>query len=154
MRGRWSLLALVAVLMVCAAFAQTSQGHAMLRDAGLYKMPATYTELAFTNSGDLPVAPTAKEKIPVSFSIHNVSGSSSAYRWSIAVTGNGKAQGKTAGTVGVPAQGKATVTKTVTAACGNAPRLDVVVRLASPAESIDFWVTCPAGIPTATATKG
>jgi hypothetical protein len=154
MRGRWSLLALVALVVICAGAAQTSQGHALLRDAGLYKVPATYTELAFTNSDGLPDAPTAKGQVPVSFSVHNVSGSSSAYQWSIAVTREGKSQVKATGTLGVPAQSTATVTKTVTAACGTAPNLQVVIRLASPAESIDFWVTCPAGTPTATATKG
>jgi hypothetical protein len=150
-RGRWSLLALVALVVVCAGFAQTSPGHALLRDAGLYTVPASYAELAFTNSGDLPDAPTAKGQVPVSFSVHNVSGSSAAYRWSIAVTRAGKSQVKAAGTVGVPAQGTATVTKTVTAACGTAPSLQVAVRLASPAESIDFSVTCPAGTPTTNA---
>jgi hypothetical protein len=154
MRGRWSLLALVVLVVICAGLAQTGKGHALLADAGLYKVPATYTELAFTNSGALPDAPTAKGRVPVSFSLHNVSGSASAYQWSIAVTGNGKNQVKATGTVSVPAQGTATVAKTVTVACGNAPSLQVVVRLASPAESIDFSVTCPAGIPTATATKG
>jgi hypothetical protein len=153
MRGRWSLFALIALVVICAGGAQTSQGHALLRDAGLYKVPASYTELAFTNSDALPDAPTAKGQVPVSFSIHNVSGSSSAYQWSIAVVRAGKSQVKATGTVGVPVQGTATVSKTVTEACGTAPNLEVVVRLASPAESIDFFVTCPDGIPTATATK-
>jgi hypothetical protein len=151
MRGRWGLLSLVVLVAICAGLAQTSKGHALLGDAGLYKVPASYTELAFTDSGDLPDAPTAKGQVPVSFSVHNVSGSSSAYRWSIAVTREGKSQVKATGTIGVPAQGRATVAKSVTVACGTAPSLQVAVRLASPAESIDFLVTCPAGIPTATA---
>lgn len=148
-RGRWSLLSLVALVVICAGLAQTSRGHALLRDAGLYKVPTSYTELAFTNSDALPDAPTAKGQVPVSFSVHNVSGSSSTYQWSIAVTRDGKSQVKATGTVGVPAQGRATVTKSVTAECGTAPSLQVAVRLASPAESIDFWVSCPSGTPTA-----
>ena len=131
--------------------AQTSQGHALLSDAGLYKAPTGYAELAFTDSGALPDTLTsakgakgqAKGQVPVSFSVHNVSGSSSAYQWSIAITASGKSQVKATGTLGVPAQGTATATKSVTVACGKAPSLQVTVRLASPAESIDFWVSCP-----------
>lgn len=160
MRGRWSLLLLVALVVICAGLAQTSRGHALLGDAGLYKVPASYTELAFTDSGALPdtltsakgVEGQAKGQIPVSFSVHNVSGSSRAYQWSITVTG-GKSQVKAAGTVGVPAQGKATVTKSVTVACGTGPSLRVAVRLASPAESIDFLVSCP-GSTSAAKAKG
>jgi hypothetical protein len=150
-RGRWSLLSIVALVAICAGLAQTSRGHALLSDAGLYKVPASYAELAFTDSGALPDSLTsakgargqAKGQVPVSFSVHNVSGSSSAYQWSIAITVGSKSQVKATGTLGVPAQGKATVTKSVTAACGKAPSLQVTVRLASPAESIGFWVSCP-----------
>lgn len=151
MRGRWSLLSIVALVVICAGLAQTSQGHALLSDAGLYKAPASYTELAFTDSGALPdtlksakgAEGQARGQVPVSFSVHNVSGSPRAYQWSIAVTVGVKSQVKAAGTVGVPAQGKATVTKSVAAVCGKAPSLQVAVRLASPAESIGFWVSCP-----------
>lgn len=151
MRGRWSLLSLVALVVICVGLAQTSRGHALLSDAGLYKEPASYTELAFATPDALPdsllsakgAEGQTKGRIPVSFSVRNVSGSSQAYQWSITVTG-GKSQVKAAGTVGVPAQGKATITKSVTAACGTGPTLQVVVRLASSAESIDFLVSCPA----------
>jgi hypothetical protein len=153
-KGRWSLLSLVALIVICAGLAQTSPGHALLRDAGLYEVPAQYAELAFTDPGALPNTLTlAKGPIPVSFSVHNVSGSSQSYQWSIAVTHDGKSQVKAAGTVGVPAQGKATVAKKVTA-CGTGPNVQVVVRLASPAESINFWVFCPGGTATAKANGG
>jgi hypothetical protein len=150
-RGRWSLLSIVALVVICAGLAQTSRGHTLLSDVGLYKVPASYTELAFTDSGALPdqlisakgAKGQARGQVPVSFSVRNVSGSSRAYQWSIAVIVGGKSQLKAAGTVGVPAQGKATVAKSVAAVCGKAPSLQVAVRLASPAESIDFWVSCP-----------
>jgi hypothetical protein len=151
-RGPWWLLSLVALVVICAGLAQTSRGHALLSDAGLYKTPANYTELAFTSPEALPDTLTSakgvegqpKGQVPVSFIIHNVSGSSHAYQWSVAIAQGGKSQVKAAGTVGVPAQGKATVSKSVTAVCGRGPSLEVVVRLASPAESIDFLVFCPA----------
>lgn len=150
----------MALVVIFAGLAQTSPGHALLRDAGLYKVPTSYTELAFTNPAALPSTlqsakgakgkvPVSTGQVPVSFSLHNVSGSARSYQWSIAVANGGKSQQKAAGTVGVPAQGKATVTKSVTAACGTGARLQVVVRLASPAESINFWVFCPSSTATA-----
>lgn len=153
MRGRWSLLALVALIVICAGLAQTGQGHALLSDVGLYEQPAAYTELAFTDPGLLPNTQIqAKEPVPVSFSVHNVGASSQTYQWSITVTHDGKTQEKAKGTVGVPSQGKVTVAKSV-AACGTGSTAQVVVHLASPAESISFWVLCPASTAaTATAT--
>ena len=34
MRGRWSLLSIVALVVICAGLAQTSQGHALLERRG------------------------------------------------------------------------------------------------------------------------
>lgn len=142
MKGRWQLFLLVAVILTCVGLAQTQQGHVLLEDAGLYKT-ATYTELAFSQPGALP---SALEKpsgnVKVSFGIHNVSDSSRSYRWSIAFVHAGKSQVKASGAVLTPAQGQTTVTRSVAAACVGG-RLQVIVRLAAPPESISFWMTCP-----------
>ncbi len=152
MRGRWSLLALVVLVMACAGLAQTSRGHALLRDMGLYEEPASYTELAFTSPDALPYRlKSAKEPVGVSFSVRNVSGSPRSYQWSIAEVHDGKSQVRATGTVAVPAQAGATVTRSVATACATG-RLQVVVSLASPAQSIDFWVACPAAGPAPKAT--
>jgi hypothetical protein len=143
MRRRWPLLLLVAVVLCCAGLAQTLQGHVLLRDAGLYETPATYTELAFSQPGALPgalVKPSTK--LTVSFGIHNVSDAPRSYQWSIALVHRGKSQIKASGAVQAPAQGRATVTRPVVAVCVGG-RLEVIVRLASPDESISFWMTCP-----------
>ena len=143
MRSRWQLLLLVATPLLCTGMAQTQLGHNLLRDTGLYETPATYTELTFNAPGDLPSAvarPNAS--ITVAFGIHNVSGESRDYHWSIILVHSGKSQVKASGTVLTSAQGRTAVTKSVAAAC-TTDRVEVVVRLASPAESISFWVTCP-----------
>ena len=152
-RGRWSLLSIAALVMVCAGLAQTSAGHAVLRETGLYKVPATYTELSFTNPGSSALA-SVKGQVSVSFSVHNVSGLARSYQWSVAVARDGKSQVKAVGDVGVPAQGRTTVTKSVTEACATSPDFQVVVRLATPAESIDFWVLCPVNTSAAKAKGG
>jgi hypothetical protein len=144
MRGRWQLLVLVAAVLVCAGLAQTPPGHALLRDTGLYETPVPYTELTFSTPGDLPSAvakPNAS--VSVAFDIHNVTGDSHDYHWSIALVHSGKSEVATSGVVQTPDQGTSTVTKSVATACTSG-RVQVVVQLTSPAESIDFWVNCPA----------
>ena len=135
---------LMALVMLSAGFAQTRQGHALLQGVGLYEAPTSYSELAFTAPGNLPRQLKSEHApIGVSFGIHNVSGSSRTYRWSIVLARSGQSHVKASGVVSVPAQGRVTVARTVAMACAGG-RLQVVVRLASPAESIDFWATCPA----------
>jgi hypothetical protein len=139
-----SLVLVVALVLLCVGLAQTSQGHVLLSDAGLYEPPASYTELTFTTPGDLPsTLPSSNSPIDVSFSIHNVSGAARSYQWSVVLTKTSQSHVKASGTVTAPAQGRVTVTKSVAMACVEG-RLQVLVRLASPAESVDFWVTCPA----------
>lgn len=139
-----SLALVVALVALCACLAQTSQGHVLLSDMGLYKQPSNSTELTFTTPSDLPsVLPSPTSPIDTSFSIHNTSGTARSYRWSIVLTKAGKSAVKASGAVTVPAQGRTTVAKSVKMACVGG-RLQVLVRLADPAESVDFWVACPA----------
>jgi hypothetical protein len=140
-----SLVLVVGLILLCVGLAQTSQGHVALSKVGLYEEPANYTELAFAAPGDLPsTLSSPNSPIDVSFSIHNVSGTERSYQWSVVLTKTGqKGHVKASGTVTTPAQGRVTVTKSVAMACTGG-RLQVLVRLASPAQSVDFWVTCPA----------
>lgn len=144
MRRWWGALVLAALIVLSAGLAQTGQGHALLQDAGLYEAPASYTELAFTAPRNLPSQLRSdRAPIGVSFRIHNVSMTSRTYSWSIALARSGRSHVGVSGVVTVPGQGWATVARTVTITCVGG-RVQVVVRLAGPAESIDFWATCPA----------
>lgn len=144
MKGRWHLLLIMPVVLICAGLAQTPKGHMLLRDAGLYETPATYTELAFSDPRALPNSlPSPDSNVQVSFGIHNVSDVSRSYQWSIVLVHAAKSQVGASGTVQTPPQGRTAVTRSVAAACVGG-RLQVVARLASPAESISFWLTCPA----------
>jgi hypothetical protein len=139
-----NLMMLLALVVLCVGLAQTSPGHAVLSDAGLFQRPASYTELTFTAPGDLPSSlPAAESAVNLSFDIHNVSGAARVYQWSVVLAGNGHSRVGASGTASAPAQGRVTVTRSVAAACSGT-RLQVLVRLASPAESVDFWVTCAA----------
>ena len=144
MKGRWHLLLLLVAVLACVNLAQTSQGHVLLADIGLYEAPATYSELAFSQPAALPGS--LKEPggdVKVSFDIHNVSNSERIYQWSIIVVNAGKSQIETTGNTPVSAQGRIGIAKSVMAACVSG-RTEVFVRLATPApvESISFWMTC------------
>jgi hypothetical protein len=139
-----NLVMLLALAVLCVGLVQTSPGHVVLADAGLFQRPASYTELTFTAPGDLPSSlPSAESAVNLSFDIHNVSGSARVYQWSVVLAGNGHSRVGASGTAAAPAQGRVTVTRSVAATCSGT-RLQVLVRLASPAESVDFWVTCAA----------
>jgi hypothetical protein len=139
-----TLILAIVLVAACAGLAQTTQGHVVLSDVGLYEKPASYTELTFTNPGDLPsTLPKSDTPVKVSFSIRNVSGAARAYQWSVVLTKPAKSLVKATGTVTALAQQSVTVTKSVTTACTSG-RVEVLVRLASPAESAHFWITCPA----------
>lgn len=142
-----NLVILMALAIVCVGFAQTGPGHSVLSGMGLYQPPVVYTELTFAAPDNLPgTLATAHSPVDVSFDIHNVSGASRAYHWFITVAKNGhNGRQAAAGTVTAAAQGRVTVTRSVTAACTSG-RLQFVVRLASPAESVEFWVTCPVAV--------
>ena len=141
-----SLVLLVALIMLCVGLAQTSQGHVLLSDVGLYEQPSSYTELTFQTPSDLPsTIASPNSPIDVSFNIHNASEAPRAYQWSVVLAKAGKSQVKASGAVTASAQGRVTITRSVSMACVGG-RLQVLVRLASPAESVDFWVTCPAAV--------
>ena len=80
--------------------------------------------------------------ITVSFSIHNVSGSAKSYQWSAVALNGGANEGSLSGNATVASQARASFIENIQATCPSG-RDQVVVRLASPAESISFWVTCP-----------
>jgi hypothetical protein len=142
MRARWSALGPAALVVLAVGLLQTSQGHALLQDTGLYQVPTSYAELSFTTPNSLPDSlKSERTPIDVSFAIHNVSGSSRTFHWSIVLVRSGRSHPETSGAVNAPDQGYVTVSRTVTMACVGG-RLQVVVRLASPVESINFWTTC------------
>ena len=144
MSSRWYLILLGVMALVCVSLAQTAQGHRLLGDAGIYEEPAVYTELAFIAPGALPnTLPTPTASVKVSFGIQNVSGNPRSYDWSIVLVHSGVSKIRASGTVLTAAQGQASVTRSVVPACTGG-RVQIVVRLASPAQSISFWMTCPA----------
>jgi len=140
---------LVILVLLCAGVAQTSPGHSVLVGLGLTQTPSGYTELSFTSPDGLQQF-VASEQAPVtvSFAIHNVSGSSKSYQWSVVALHNGSNVGSSSGNLSVAAQGHASATTNVQVTCPSG-RIQMVLKLADPAESLNFWVACPATAGTA-----
>ena len=141
-RGLTALAVAAGLVVAVVGLAQTSPGHSLLREVGLYAEPATYTALAFTNPQSLPShLSAAPAQVAVSFAVSNVSPDPHRYSWSIVLEAAGQTSRVAVGEVGVPAHGHATVTRTVTASCPGGQAV-MAVRLAAPAESIDFRAAC------------
>jgi hypothetical protein len=135
---------LVVMVLLCTGVAQTSPGHSVLVGLGLTETPPSYTELAFTNAGSLQAyVASLQAPVTVSFGIHNVSDSTRDYQWSIVAVNDGTNEGSLSGGVTVAAQGHASLTENVQVTCPSG-RDQMVLTLASPAESVNFWVACPA----------
>jgi hypothetical protein len=146
LKGRWSLLMLAVLVLLCAGVAQTSPGHSVLVGLGLTETPPSYTELAFTNAGSLQESVASLQApVTVSFDIHNVSASARSYHWSIVAEHGATNEGSLAGNATVAGQGRASFIENVQVTCPSG-RIQMILRLASPAESLNFWVSCPVGL--------
>jgi hypothetical protein len=140
---------LVILVLLCAGAAQTSPGHSVLVGLGLTETPPSYTELSFTSPDGLQeFVASVQAPVTVSFGIHNVSGSAENYRWSVVALHDGTNEGSSSGNLAVAARGRATLTTNVQVTCPSG-RIQMVLKLASPAESLNFWVACPAASGTA-----
>lgn len=145
--GRWlgrplGLLTLLGVIALLAGLFQTPPGYSLLRDTGLAGPAPVYTSLYFSDPGGLPASvPSGHVALTVSFSVHNASTSANSYQWTIQMV-HGKQRAQAAGgKLAVPAGGTKTENSPVAAFCASG-ELQVVVRLAAPAESIDFRAAC------------
>lgn len=141
---RWrGTVSLVAIVILIVAIAQTSIGHAILRRVGLSEQPTNYTSLAFTQPQSLPEQLSSRRtEIGVSFIIHNADEARHNYNWSMLLFQTGHTRRVASGKVSVPPGNGAAITQSARFLCAQG-RVQVIVRLAYPAESIDAWMSCP-----------
>ena len=142
MSKAWSSLILAIALLMAVGLAQTSAGHAILRNAGLSKPSPIYTALSFNRPQSLPEQlPSKRAAVSVSFNIQNMSAVTRSYRWSVTIVRNGRSDQRDAGSVNVRSGATATLTRLLSVACIGG-QMRFVVQLAKPAESIDFLTAC------------
>lgn len=140
--ARWrGTVALVAILVLVAGVAQTSQGHAIMARFGLFQQPASYTSLAFQHPQSLPEQLSPATDVDVSFVIRNAGDSPRDYKWSVVLTQGQTTLRLASGVVNIASRGERTVARSVKVSCTRG-QARIVVSLARPAESIDSWMAC------------
>jgi hypothetical protein len=142
--AKWrSALVLAAVISLAAAISQTSAGHAVLRTAGLFKQPATYTSLAFADPQSLTenVSSGQTTTVAVAFVIENAGRSSRDYQWTMQVTQGSKSSQVASGNVTIASGRQAAITRSARISCAPG-QVRVVISLADPAELIDALAAC------------
>jgi hypothetical protein len=135
------------MLVAAASLAQTPAGHLVLRQAGLDTAPPAYAALSFAQPQSLPGRlPAPRTRLRVPFTIHNDSSSTRRYQWSLEASRIGNAGGLTARpvsrTITLVAGATVTLDPALLLTC-HGGQIRVTIRLASPAESIDFLSRCP-----------
>lgn len=144
----WTSLIASAAVLAVVGLAQTPVGRAALRGAGLDQAPTAYTALSFTRPQSLPAQlPDQHLTLRVAFTIRNVSGGTRGYRWSLTAAQAGRPVGRGAtGTTSLAPGATAILSPALPLTCTRG-QLRVTVRLASPAETIDFLTRCPGRAP-------
>lgn len=138
----WRAVILVALVALAAGLGQTAIGHEVLRKTGLFEQPTSYTSLAFRAPGFLVEQLSPKpQTVDVSFVIRNAASIPRDYQWSELVVQGGRSRRVAAGGVRVAAGREAAITRLQELSCTGG-RVQVIVKLASPAESIDAWMAC------------
>jgi hypothetical protein len=136
------LLGLLAGVLALVTVAQTPPGHSFLRLTGLVQPKAAYSALYFSDPGGLPATrPAGHVALNVPFSIHNASRSATSYRWTVQIVRGKKTRSAARGASEIAAGDTRAEDPMVTAQCPSGV-LEVVVRLATPAESIHFRAVC------------
>jgi hypothetical protein len=137
----WRALALVVVVAFAVEMAQTSLGHALLQKAGLVKAPS-YTALSFVQPQLLPTQlPARNSSVRVSFAIRNATASPHAYNWQVHLMRGKNSTSIASAQILVPSGGSSIVANTIRTSCVGG-RIDFVIKLAVPEESINFWSAC------------
>ena len=139
----WRMIALVVIVILIAGIGQTSLGHSILRKAGLFEAPASYTSLAFLHPQSPADQPGLKRTtVDVSFVINNAGGIPRDYQWSVTLAQGRRTHDVAAGSVRIASGRGATITRSAQISCAQG-QVRIVVSLASPAEFIDAWTACP-----------
>jgi hypothetical protein len=136
-------IALVAAVVLAAGIAQTSFGRDGLRKTGLFEKPTSYTSLAFLDPrlNVIENLSSREVPVPVSFEIRNATSVPHYYQWSVLLVQRGHTHRIATGGVHVASGRGAAISRSVNISCRQR-RVRVIVKLASPAESIDAWMAC------------
>jgi hypothetical protein len=141
--AKWrGLISLVAVILLAAGIGQTSVGHTVLRQAGLFEEPTGYTSLAFQHP-QAPVEQPSSDQtdVAVSFVIHNAGRTPETYQWSVLLIQGSHTSRAAAGSLRLASGQETALTRSAKISCAQG-QVRIVISLARPTESIDALTTC------------
>jgi hypothetical protein len=141
--ARWrGLVALAGAVLLAAAIGQTAVGHTILQRAGLFEERADHTSLAFVHPQSLPEQlGHRRAKVALSFVINNAGGASRDYQWSVRLVQGRATRRLAAGSVRIASGHAAEIASTADISCVPG-KVQIVVSLARPYESIDAFMSC------------
>jgi hypothetical protein len=141
--GRWrGALGIIGIVIIAAMIGQTSIGHTMLQRVGLSAESTGYTSLSFLRPLSLPQSLTARQQeINVSFVINNHANTRQDYQWSLRLLQQGSSRKIDDGQIKLAPERLGIINRSIPISCA-AGRVQIVVGLGRPAESIDAWATC------------
>jgi hypothetical protein len=147
-RSRWPWLALIAIVLAVAGVAQTGPGRDLLSRLGLSVEADRYTALSFVAPSGL--GEQTGDPVTAAFAIANNEGGHREYQWTVSVGDDGDRRTVTDGVSAVDDGAAIVVDPAVPNPCPTTDasavptRERITVSLAEPAQSIGFWLTCPA----------
>lgn len=138
----WALATFVAVVVLAAGIGQTTAGHAVLREAGLFEAPASYASLAFQDPRRLTeTLPSGRAEASVSFVIRNMGRTAGDYQWSMVLVQGSRTSLVAGGSAGLAPGRETAITRSAKIVCTQG-QVRIVVSLARPAEHIDAIMAC------------
>jgi hypothetical protein len=136
------VVTLVSAVVLTAGVAQTNFGHELLGKVGLFEEPTNYTSLAFLHPQALPEKLSSQQAtVGVSFLIQNNGGIQRDYQWSVLLVQGRRTRPVATGSVSLASGHGAAITRDARIFCTQG-QVQIVVRLARLAESIDAWTAC------------
>lgn len=137
-------LAVLVLFVLAAGIAQTSAGHSLLRKAGLFEQPVSYTSLAFQHPQSPPQLTSRRAAVPVSFVIANAGDTPRTYQWTLSLVEGTLTRRLATGSIRLASGRRAALSQVAHVVCTQ-QQVGLVVSLAHPAESIHAWAACPPG---------
>ena len=139
-RVMWRAALTVLVLIATAVgLAQTGAGLTLLRHAGLFEQPVSYTALAFQHPQSLPALTSRRAAVPVSFVISNAGDTARTYQWTLSVVQGTLTRRAAAGSIQLAAGRRAALTQVAHVVCTQKQeQVRLVVSVTRPSPSMPW----------------
>jgi hypothetical protein len=138
-----AVITLLGLIAAAVVWAQGSAGRSLLRRAHISEPPTGYVQLYFHAPRSLPdYVVSARAHQHISFVLTNDEQRSTTLHWTISTQGSAPAA---RGQIHLAPGHQQVIRRTITVRC-NRRRVYEKVQLASPSQSIGYWIACPSSV--------